>query len=188
MSESSHTRRLLPVCDGGGRLLGLVLLGLTLAPVQTGAQPRAITPQDVAERRQWIDSGSDWAATDAYDLSRLLTLEVRVEGLLLPESGNAELLFSVLENAVGALNLKPGRTYHATLQVAQEFRRLRLGRRSFPRGALARLSGWPATGVQRSPSVLLVRDIELGGRHLSLHGTIEAPVAGQVQDEPPSGT
>jgi hypothetical protein len=188
MSATSTPTRLLPVRDGRGRLLGLVLVGLAVLPTPSGAQPRAITPEDVAERHRWIDSRSDRASTAVYDLSRLQTLEIRVEGLLLPESGNAELLFSVLEEAVGALNLKPGRTYHATLQVAREFRRLRFSRRSFPRGARARLSGWPASGGQRSPAVLLVKDIELGGRRLSLHENPDPARVRQEQDGPAPDT
>ncbi len=187
MSVTSRGGRLLPVRDGGGRLLGLVLLSLALAPPGAGAQPRAIAPEDVAERRQWIDSGGNWAATDAYDLTRLQTLQVRVEGLLLPEHGNAELLFSVLEAAVGALNLVPGRTYHATLEVAEAFRRRHPGRADWRRGTPARLSGWPATGTRRSPSVLLVRDVDIGGRRLSLRGPPDAADPRQERDETPPG-
>ncbi len=173
--------RLLRVVDSDGRFIGLVLLSLVfLAPtLQPGAaaQPVAQGPREVNRLRPWIDPSPDFSRSQAFDLTRPVQLQVRVEGLLLPEGGDAELLFTVLRDAGEELALRRGQTYHATLQRGPEARRLGINGRQLRGGRRALLRGWPATGAEQSPTVLLVDEIAFkgGGKPLRLHdaGTME---------------
>lgn len=137
------------------------------------AQPVAFGPAEVSRLQQLTSFSSDWTSTGNFDLEEPVQLDITIEGVLVPQEGNAELLFSTLQESAGPLllNYGPEHVYHATLQLAEEVRRLGLGRGKLKTGWRARLSGWPATEHNLSPSVLLVDEIEMlrGNKRYALH-------------------
>ncbi len=115
---------------------------------------------------------ADWSTIDIYDLNAPIEMQVTVEGVLLPEEGYAELLFTPADGTTEPFNRFPqlGPVYHATLQLADEARRLGLSHRSFRVGSQAVIRGWPATEQNISPSILLVDEIiSPGGNTIALH-------------------
>ena len=151
----------------------LLVILLACCPV-LWAQPVAIGPQDLNWLRQHTEFSSDWSETELFDLGRPLSLNVTLRGLELPEAdGNAILLFSVdgPQRQLGVRDVDARYVFRATLQLADEVRRLNLSQRELGHGAKAVLRGWPSTPKNLSGSVLLVDDIELAsaGARVSLH-------------------
>ena len=164
------------MADRRGRFIGALLLGLYLIgtlPSLALAQPVATGPAELSRWRAWTDYRTDWSATDRYDFGTPVSVDITIEGLLLPQEGNAELLFRTTAAATEHLPFLhgPDHIYHATLQLAREVRRLGLSERDLRRGLRARLRGWPATPENHSPSLLLVDEILLPGNRgsFSLH-------------------
>ncbi len=151
-----------------GWFAGLMLLGATCA----FSQPSAITPEDVSRLRQLTHFSWDWSNTDAFDLDNPVSLQVTIQRVVIPEVGNAELLFTLSDQQRrrSELTLPQRPRYHAILQSAEEVRRLGIRRSDFVEGLQATLTGWPATERNVTPNVLLIDEIEMGnqGRRFKL--------------------
>lgn len=165
----------------GSRFLGdgknffgstVFLIAALTVSSSVNAEFDAVGPLEVSWLRQMTVLSADWSTTDIYDLNAPVELQVTVEGLLLPEGGHAELLFTPADVGIEPFVRFPqlGPVYHATLQLADEARRLGLTHRSIRVGSQALIKGWPATERNISPSILLVDEISFIGQSIiALH-------------------
>jgi hypothetical protein len=150
------------VCGGG---LGLgVVLGCTVictsGASQAVAQPAVVDPGAVIATRQWSETSSDWSVTQIYDLDQPVEIAAVIEGLNLPDGGNAELLFRADEEVQQALQWPPGlQVYHATLQTTEAARKQQVGTGQLKAGSEVLILGWPALPGNGSVSRLLVDQI-----------------------------
>lgn len=152
----------------------LAFISILLFSTQAfAAQPMVFGPEQINRMRQLTTFSDDFSETKYYDLDNPITLSVTIFAHHIPEEGNAELIFTIDESFSDALRVSedPDVMYVATMQMAQEAKRLRLGDGRFKKGLQARLTGWPANDNNHTPSILLIDEIELvrSGRKFAMH-------------------
>jgi hypothetical protein len=152
----------------------LLCLAVVLGAADRSAAGDVLHPKDIARLHRATDFSSNWSGTNQFDLENPVELEVELTGIRLPpEGGAAHLLFTLPlpEKTLQQAHFEAEQVFHATLQTAGEFRRLRLSERDFTHGRKALLRGWPASDEEEEASVMLVYEIELqhSGRIISLH-------------------
>ncbi len=150
--------RLKPVCQ---RASLFFLIMAFMVPLPVPAQPSAISPQDVARLKQRTDFSNEWFDTILFDLQHPVELFVTIQEVHMPDSGYAELLFTIdsIGRGTDETTFDPERVFVATLQLAGTAKRLGANAKSFKRGVEARVWGWPATPENVTSSVLLIDEI-----------------------------
>lgn len=162
-----------------------------------------VSPHSYSDSRYQNSASSDFRNSDRFDIKNPIKAQIIVHRISIPENGYAELLFTYPGDAElkRSAELKdpdariaPYRV--ATLQTAEEVRRLRITEESFENGVEATITGWPATRWQRPYSELLIDEIEFnsGNKKLVLQPETEemvkyknrsqVPVDSTAQDDP----
>lgn len=148
------------------RVFPLFLLGCMSLVVM--AQPKSIGPEDVQRLLQRTHISDNWADTKAFDLDNPSQLAVKIQDVFLPESGYAELYYSLDLNPayLRKMGLEPDAVYVATLQQTDAAKRLNLPLDMLRGGTKATLIGWHATASNYLSSSFLIDKLVLRGGDL----------------------
>jgi len=125
----------------------------------------SVSPEDYSNFRYHTQISNDFSGSDRFDLENPIEVEVEIHRVHLNEDGYVELFYSLpgdgdIKLPEGMAPDTPIATFRrATLQTAEEFKRLKIKENDFKRGVQAVLSGWPALPIQLPYSEMLVDEI-----------------------------
>lgn len=151
----------------------------------------SISPQDYSNYRYHNHISNDFSESDRFDLKNPIEIEVEIQRIYLHEDGYVELFYTLPgdENLRLPKGMDPdtpiAQFRRATLQTADEFKRLKIKEHEFKKGATAILSGWPALEIQMPYSEMLVDEITYAdGKTYVLHQESEKMVKYKDKDKP----
>jgi len=165
-----------PTSQSGVSIAALVI-ALAISFLTTSAAagpPKAVGYRDALRVHQLTTYSSDWSDTRAFDIENPIAFPAIVTGLEMPEkTGYAILEFKldIPPEKRDEVPIDPDVTYRATLQLADEVRRLNSPTGQLRRGVHVTLKGWPRTENSFYSTMMLVDELTItgNGNRLGFH-------------------